>query len=134
MKAVVDTRFFIDSLIVGDHRFQNWSRTTLQTLQKTGSSGIIPSIVIHEFYQFLLKNLGKDVAELQTNNVLKLDFEVANLDVPIAVEAAKFRCEYAELPTADAVIAATGIVLGCDYVLTDDRHIRQVREVKTKWI
>jgi predicted nucleic acid-binding protein len=134
MKAVVDTRFFIDSLITGDRHFQNWSRTTLQTLQKTGNSGIIPSIVIHEFYQFLLKNLGKDVAELQTSNVLKLDFEVANLDVPIAVEAAKLRCKYAEMPTADAVIAATGIVMGYGYVLTDDRHIRQIKEVKTRWI
>jgi predicted nucleic acid-binding protein len=134
MRAVVDTRFFIDSLIVGDLQFQNWSRTTLQTLQKTGNSGIIPSLVIHEFYQFLLKNLGKDVAELQLSTVLKLDFEMANLDVPIAVEAAKLRCKYAELPTADAVIAATGIVLECEYVLTDDRHIRLVKEVKTRWI
>jgi predicted nucleic acid-binding protein len=134
MKAVVDTRFFIDSLIIRNPRFQDWSRTTLQTLQKTGNCGITPSIVIHEFYQFLFKNLGKDIAELQTNNVLKLDFEVANLDVPIAVEAAKLRCKYAELPTADAVIAATGIVLGCDCILTDDRHIRQVKEVKTRWI
>jgi len=134
MKAVVDTRFFIDSLTVEDRRFQNWSRTTLQTLQKTGNLGIIPSIVIHEFYKFLLKNLGKDVAELQTASVLKLDFEVANLDVPIAVEAAKLRCSYAELPSADAVIAATAIVLGSDCVLTDDRHIGQIREVNTKWI
>jgi len=133
MKAVVDTRFFIDSL-TEDLQFQNWSRTTLQTLQKTGNSGIIPSIVIHEFYQFLLKNLGKDVADLQISSVLKLDFEVANLDVPIAVEAAKLRCKYAELPTADAVIAATGLVLGCDCVLTDDRHIKQIRETRTRWI
>jgi predicted nucleic acid-binding protein len=134
MKAVVDTRFFIDSLIVRDIQFQKWSRITLQTLQKTDESGIIPSIVIHEFYQFLLKNLGKDIAELQTSNVLKLDFEVANLDVSIAVEAAKLRCKYAELPTADAIIAATGIVLDCDFILTDDRHIKQVKESKTKWI
>lgn len=134
MKAIVDTRFFIDSLIIGDLQFKNWSRATLQTLQKTGNCGIIPSIVIHEFYQFLLKNLGREVAELQLRTVLKLDFEVTTLDVPIAVEAAKLRCRYAELPTADAVIAATGIVLGCDYVLTDDRHIKQVKEVKTRWI
>jgi predicted nucleic acid-binding protein len=134
MKAVLDTRLFIDSMTFEDPQFQKWSRTTLQTLQKTGNSGIIPSIVIHEFYQFLLKRLGKDVAELQTSSVLKLDFEVANLDVPIAVEAAKLRCKYAELPTADAIIAATGIVLGCDCVLTDDKHIRQIKEVKTKWI
>ncbi|HYB93162.1 MAG TPA: PIN domain-containing protein [archaeon] len=134
MKAVVDTRFLIDSLAVADQDFQNWSRQIFQTLQRKENLGVIPSIVIHEFYKFLLETLGKDVAELRVSSLLKLDFKKANLDIPIAIQAAKLRCKYAELPTADAVIAATGIILDCDYVLTDDKHIRQVREVKTRWI
>lgn len=134
MKAVVDTRFLIDSLTAEDRQFQNWTRATLQALQKTENMGIVPTIVIHEFYRFLLKNLGKDVAELHVSSVLRLDFEVAVLDIPIAVEAAKLRCKYAELPTADAVIAATAVVCGCDCVLTDDKHFKQIREIKTRWI
>lgn len=134
MKAVVDTRFLIDSMTVGNQQFQNWSRTTLKTLQRKDNSGLVPSIVIHEFYKFLLATHGKDVAELRVNSLLTLNLEVINLDVPLAVEAAKLRCKYAELPTADAIIAATAVALGCDFVLTDDKHIRQIREVKTKWI
>ena len=134
MKAVVDTRFLIDSLAVADQDFQNSSRQIFQTLQRKENLGVIPSIVIYEFYKFLLETLGKDVAELRVSSLLKLDFKKANLDIPIAIQAAKLRCKYAELPTADAVIAATGIILDCDYVLTDDKHIRQVREVKTRWI
>jgi len=134
MKAVVDTRFLINSLAAGDKDFQNWSRQIFQTLQGKENMGVIPSIVVHEFYKFLLETLGKDVAELRVSSLLKLDFEKVNLDIPIAIQAAKLRCKYVELPTADAVIAATGIILGCDCVLTDDRHIRQVREVKTRWI
>ncbi len=133
MKAVLDTRFLIASL-EGDQHFQNWSRQTIQTLQRKENLGVIPSIVVHEFYKHELETLGKDVAELRISSLLKLDFEKINLDVPIAIQAGKLRCKYAELPTADAVIAATGIVLGCDCVLTDDRHIRQVKEVKTRWI
>jgi predicted nucleic acid-binding protein len=133
MKAVMDTRFLITSL-EGDQQFQNWSRQTIQTLQRRENLGVIPSIVVHEFYKHTLGTLGKDVAELRVNSLLKLDVEKVNLDIPIAIQAAKLRCKYAELPTADAVIAATGIVRGCDYVLTDDRHIRQVKEVKTRWI
>ncbi|HYA77168.1 MAG TPA: PIN domain-containing protein [Verrucomicrobiae bacterium] len=134
MKAVVDTRFLINSLAAGDKDFQNWSRQIFQTLQGKENMGVIPSIVVHEFYKFLLETLGKDVAELRVSSLLKLDFEKVNLDIPIAIQAAKLRCKFVELPTADAVIAATGIILGCDCVLTDDRHIRQVREVKTRWI
>lgn len=129
----MDTRFLIASL-GGDQQFQNWSRQTFQTLQKKENLGVIPSIVVHEFYKYSLETLGKDVADLRVNSLQKLDVEKVNLDIPVAIQAAKLRCKYAELPTADAVIAATGIVLGCDCVLTDDRHIRQIKEIKTRWI
>jgi predicted nucleic acid-binding protein len=133
MKTVLDTRFLVASQ-AGDQKFQNWSRQTFQTFQKEENLGIIPSIVVHEYYKFLLEIHGKYVAQLRVTSLLKMDIEKVNLDIPIAIQSAKLRCKYAELPTADAVIAATGIVLGCDYILTDDRHIRQIREVKTKWI
>ena len=111
---------------------EKWTNLTLQTLQRKENLGIVPSIVIHEFYKFQLQNLGKDVAELRVNSLLKLDLKVANLDVPLAIEAAKLRCKYAELPTADAIIAATAIAMSCDYILTDDKHIKQIKETKTK--
>ncbi len=134
MKAVVDTRLFIDSLTREDEQFRQWSRVILETLQRKENLGIVPSIVIHEFYKFQLENFGKDVAELRVSSILNLDLKIANLDISIAIQAAKLRCKYAELPTADAIIAATAIAMSCDYVLTDDKHIRQIKETKTKWI
>ena len=134
MKAVIDTRFFMTSLESKDEQFGKWAKATLQALQTKANMGIVPSIVIHEFYKLQLEDSGKDVAELRTSSILKLDLEIANLDVPVAIQAAKLRCKYAELPTADAIIAATAIALGCDYVLTDDKHIKQIKETKTKWI
>jgi predicted nucleic acid-binding protein len=134
MKAVMDTRFFVESLTSEDEKFKRWSRTTLETLQRNVNLGIVPSIVIHEFYKFQLQSFGKDVAESKVRSLLKLDLKIADLDVPTAIEAAKLRCRYAELPTADAIIAATAIVLSCDCVITDDRHIKQIRETKTKWL
>ena len=134
MKAVIDTRLFIDSLTCEDEQFKRWAKSTLQTIQTSENLGIVPSIVIHEFYKFQLENLGKDVAELRVNSLLKLDLKIVNLDIPIAIQAAKLRCKYAELPTADAIIAATAIATSCDYILTDDKHIKQIKETKTKWI
>jgi len=134
MKAVLDTRFFMNSLENSDEGFRKWAKITLQSLQAQANVGIVPSIVIHEFYKLQLEDEGKEVAELRTNALLNTDLDIANLDPSIAIEAAKLRCKYGELPTADAIIAATSIALSCDYVLTDDRHIKQIKEMKTKWI
>jgi len=134
MKAVLDTRFFITSLESKDDEFRKWARRTLETVQRKPNLGIVPSIVIHEFFKIQLEDYGKDVAETRVNSVLKLNLKVVNLDLPIAIEAAKLRCRYAEITTADAIIAATAIVTSSEYVLTDDRHIGQVKETKTRWI
>jgi predicted nucleic acid-binding protein len=134
MKAVIDTRFLIYSLTSQDEQFKKWAKLTLDTLQNQGNLGVVPSIVILEFYKFQLENLGKEVAELKVNSLLKLDLKIRNLDTSIAIQAAQLRCKYGELPTADAIIAATAIAMGCEYVLTDDRHIKQIKETKTKWI
>jgi predicted nucleic acid-binding protein len=134
MRAVLDTRFFIHSFASNDEQFKKRARTTLQTLQTDNNLGVVPSIVIHEFYKIQLETLGREIAELRTNSILKSDLNIANLDPEIAIEAAKLRCKYTELPTADAVIAATAIVMACEHVLTDDKHIKQIKETKTRWI
>ena len=134
MRAVIDTRFFIASLQSEDDQFKKWARTTLDILERKINVGIVPSIVIHEFYKIQLQTLGKDVAETRVNSLLKLRLQVINLDTSIAIEAAKLRCKYSELPTADAIIAATAMKTASDCVLTDDSHIKQIKETKTRWL
>jgi predicted nucleic acid-binding protein len=117
-----------------DDRSKKWTRTTLENLQRGANVGIIPSIVIHEVYKFELENFGKDVADIRIDSLLRARLNTINLDPSIAIEAARLRCKYADLPTADAVIAATAIKTSSEYVLTDDKHIRQIKETKTRWI
>jgi predicted nucleic acid-binding protein len=133
MKVVLDTRFLIASLESKDPDFKKWSKATLDALERKVNLGLLPSIVILEFYKIELEKLGKEVAEMRVNSLLKLGLELITLDLPVAIEAAKLRCRYAELPTADAIIAATAITTSADYVLTDDKHISQVRETRTRW-
>jgi predicted nucleic acid-binding protein len=134
MKAVLDTRFFTYSLLSVDEAIKKKARTTLQELQRGKNRGIVPSIVLHELYKFDLQTLGKDVAETTVNSILRSDLQVVDLNPPIAIEAAKLRCKYAELPTADAIIAATAIEKSADYVVTDDNHFKQIREVNNRWL
>lgn len=134
MKAVLDTRFFIASLESKDEQFKKWARVTLDNLERKTNLGMVPSIVILELYKIQLEDFGKEVAEMRVNSVLKLRLKLMNLDLSIAIEAAKLRCKYAELPTADAIIAATAIETASDCVLTDDNHIKQIKETKTRWL
>jgi predicted nucleic acid-binding protein len=134
MKAVIDTRFFVEHFLAQDELSKKLTRRILIDLQNGSNRGLVPSIVIHEFYKFLLENYGKDIADIRTNTIQSAELEIVNLDVVIGIEAAKLRCKYAELPTADAIIAATAIAMSCDYILTDDKHIKQIKKTKTKWI
>jgi predicted nucleic acid-binding protein len=78
--------------------------------------------------------MGKEMADIRINNILQSDLSVFNLDISVAIEAAKIRCKYAELPAADAIIVATAIETRSDFVLTDDKHIKQIKERKTRWL
>ena len=134
MKAVMDTRFLLLLFLASDDHTKKWTKTTLENLQQERNVGIVPSIAIHEFYKFVLEKWRKDVADLRVNFLLQSKLCVFNLDSAIAIEAAKLRCKYAELPTADAIIAATAIKTSADFVLTDDKHIKQIKETKTRWL
>jgi predicted nucleic acid-binding protein len=134
MKAVLDTRFLIVSQQSKDEQVKKWARTILESLQTKANSGVVPSIVIYELYKLHLEDQGKEVAEIRVNSILKSNLKTMNLDPAIAIEAAKLRYRYGELPTADAIIAATAVKTSADFVLTDDKHIKQIKETKTRWI
>jgi predicted nucleic acid-binding protein len=133
MKAVLDTRFFIAIFENESEQYKKWARLSLNTLENETNLGIVPSIVILELYKIQLERFGKEAANLRVNSVLKSALKIINLDPSIAVEAAKLRCKYSELPTADAIIAATAIKTNSDCVITDDNHIKQIKETKTRW-
>lgn len=133
MQAVIDTRFLVTHFLAPDEETKKWTKTTLETLQKEVNHGIVPSIVIHEFYKFEMQTLGIDVANMRANIILKSKLITLNLDSNIAIEAARLRCKYTDLPTADAIIAASAIKSSADFILTDDKHLKQIKEIKTKW-
>jgi predicted nucleic acid-binding protein len=134
MQAIIDTRFLVTHFLASDEETKKWTKTTLENLQREPNLGIIPSIVIHEFFKFEMQTLGADVANIRINIVLKSKLAVSDLDSDIAIEAARLRCKYTDLPTADAIIAATAIKSSSTFILTDDKHIKQIKETKTKWI
>jgi predicted nucleic acid-binding protein len=98
MQAIIDTRFLVTHFLSPDEETKKWTKVTLETLQREPNLGIIPSIVIHEFYKFEMQTLGIDVANIRINVVLKSKLAVTDLDSAIAIEAARLRCKYVDFP------------------------------------
>ena len=93
-------------------------------------TAFLPTIVIHELYKEQFETPGKDTAETRLNIILHSSFEIANLDVEIAKEAARLRCRYSTLPTADSIIAATAIATKSHRVVTDDPPLQSDKRDK----
>ncbi len=60
--------------------------------------------------------------------------KIETLTPEIAKRAAVLRCKCSNLPTADAIIAATAMERKSNRVCSDDEHFVLVKEIKTEWL
>ena len=65
--------------------------------------------------------MRSDLGKLVTSNLIFID-----VDRTIASKAGELRLRY-DIPTADSLIAATGIVENVKHILTDDDHFDSVK-------
>jgi predicted nucleic acid-binding protein len=125
--SVYDTRFFIEHYYSRNEEVLKKTRNTL----KTDKNKVTSAIVVHEVYKLTLEKEGKEQAELRTR-LLEKDFKVIDVDAQIAKMSAELRHKY-RIPLADSIIAATAKSLKLECI-TDDKHLIQMKEIKTKWI
>lgn len=124
---IYDTRFFFEHYYSNDDNILELTRQELHTKQQK----FISSIVLHEVYKLTLEKDGRSVAELRTK-LLEKDFKIIDVDATIAKLSAQYRHKY-RIPLADSIIAATAKIISATCV-TDDQHMRQIKEIKTVWI
>jgi predicted nucleic acid-binding protein len=132
LTRTIDTRFFISLFTADTDEVREKSRRTIHELER--ESAILPTIVIHEVYKYVYQHLGRDTADLRLRLILNSGLSPANLDVEIAKRSAELRCKYSDLPTSDAIIAATSIMMKSFKVVTDDPHFSVIKEIKVEWL
>ncbi len=59
-----------------------------------------------------------------------MEIEVENIDKRIAEKAAKIRAEYKFFKTMDSLQLATACISKCDLFFTNDKQLRQFKEIK----
>ena len=132
MARTVDTRFFLTHFLTDDGEIKKKTIAKLYELRK--ESAFVPTIVLHEVYKFEFQKFGKDSAETLTRSIETSGLKIEALTPEIAKRAAVLRCKYANLPTADAIIAATAIERKSNRVCSDDEHFALMKEIKTEWL
>jgi len=126
-EALYDTRFFFEHYYSKEPAVLKWTRSELGSKRARYAS----VVTAHELYKLSLESEGREVAELRTALMSK-EFEMIGMDIELAKESAEIRSRY-RVPMADSIIAATTRLNKLECV-TDDPHLRQMKEIKIRWL
>lgn len=133
MIVTLDTTFFVLHYFSKEENILSKTRRILYNCRKLGSKGILPTIVLGEFYALTRKRAGRDVAEKHFNELMNSGLSIIELTAEISKQAAILRSKYEEkIPWGDCIIAATGVLYKVETVVTEDPHFKRIKEVKAK--
>lgn len=79
-------------------------------------------------YPYRMRNEEKIGAFLEF--LTDCDIPMCSIDVKIAMKAAQIRAEYKDFKTMDSLQLAVACVKGCDLFLTNDKQLKQFKELK----
>lgn len=133
MRVTLDTTFFVLHYFSKESNILAKTKEILHGCRKLGSKGIVPTIVLAEFYALTHKKVGKEVAEKHFNEIVNSGLSIVELTVEISKQAGIFRRKYEEkIPWGDCIIAATSLFNKVEIVVTEDPHFKQIKEIKAE--
>ncbi len=117
----------IDTMHVADILIDNSYFELAQAIQNEKIASIASVITLTELIKIRgMKNKEKMYSDLDSLITSKLIF--MDVDSTIAMRAGELRLKY-DIPTADSLIAATGIVANVKHILTDDEHFKHLKNI-----
>jgi len=88
-------------------------------------NGVISTISLTEIYKVIGMDDERKARELVVR-IVASKLELREVDAAVAKKAGELKLHY-RMPTADSLIAATGIVAGATHVLTEDQHFQAIK-------
>jgi len=131
--VTLDTSFLILHYFSKEPDVLRKSRSVLHFCRLAGNSGVLPTVVLAEFYAIARRDAGRDVAELRLRELVDSGLEVVQLSQEAARESGVIRAKcHEKIPWGDCFIAGTHISKNADIVLSEDPHFRDIKELKTR--
>jgi len=94
-------------------------------LDEQKMNGVISTISLTEIYKVIGMDDERKARELVAR-IVASKLELREVDATVARKAGELKLHY-RMPTADSLIAATGIVAGATHVLTEDQHFQAIK-------
>lgn len=95
-----------------------------------GNIQIVTSAITVEEYLVFPYSIGKmEFVDNFKRFIEYMNIEVVDIDSNIAEKGAKIRGQYKKFKSMDALQVATAIVSGCDMFFTNDKQLRQEKEL-----
>ena len=135
MIITFDTTFFTLHYFSSEETVLSKTKKILINIRKLGNEGLLPTIVLGEFYVLTRKKAGRDIAEKYFNELANSGLRIIDLTKDIAKQAGVLRHKYKEkIPWGDCIIAATAFLNKTEILLTEDPHFKLLKEVKVETI
>ncbi len=117
----------IDTMHVADILRDDSYFELAQAIQNKTITGVVSVITLTELIKIRgMKDKEKMYNDL--NSLITSNLIFADVDSAIAIRAGELRLKY-DIPTADSLIAATGIVGNVKHILTDDEHFKPLKNI-----
>jgi predicted nucleic acid-binding protein len=119
VKLLLDTMAIVELLSRREHR------KLAIAIDEGKIHAIVATISLTEIYKIVGIRDERKAREMVTR-VIASRLELVDVDAAVARKAGELRLHYS-MPTADSLIAATGIIAGAKHVLTEDKHFQTVK-------
>lgn len=131
-RAFVDTAPFIYFIEKDANNLQYYEK--VKNFFKNGyenSTEFITSVItMEEYFVFPYRSKNDSLIEMFSRLVKTTDMEIKEINQEIAKKAAQIRAEYKSFKAMDALQLAVACLAKCDLFLTNDKQLRQFKEIK----
>ena len=131
-KAFVDTApfiYFIEKDSNNPHYF-NKVKNFFRYGYENDSKFVTSVITMEEYFVFPYRNKEYSFIDMFNRLVETTDMEIIEINKEIAKKASQIRAEYNSFKAMDALQLAVACVIKCDLFLTNDKQLRQFKEIK----
>lgn len=87
-------------------------------------------ITMEEYFVFPYRSNNLSYIDMFHRLVATTNMEMVGINQDIAKKAAQIRAEYKCFKAMDAIQLAVACIMGCDLFLTNDKQLRQFKEIK----
>ena len=87
-------------------------------------------ITMEEYFVFPYRNKDYSLIDMFNRLIATTDMEIVEINQEIAKKAAQIRAEYRGFKAMDALQLAVACLSGCDLFLTNDKQLKQFKELK----